>query len=108
MDFNEVEYETSFHAVDSYMIRKGKDEFDYQSAKEEVLQNLNKAEIIIENDHFRYLKYESFYYPCGKRAEGNKTIFRAITSLTQVMIEGGDYFDEILEKYFRDAQQEAI
>lgn len=108
MDFNEVEYEVSHHAVDSYMIRSRKEDLDFETAKKEVLENLNKAEIIIENEYFRYLKYGGFYYPCGKRVEGNKTIFRATTTLTKKMVESGEHFDETLEKYFREAQLAAI
>lgn len=99
MDFNQVIYVPSKHAVDEYIKRTRNESITFEEAESEVTENLYKAKVIIENKDYRYLKYGLFYYPCGIIRDGNRTIYRATTTLTRSMLEAGDYFDVALEKY---------
>ncbi len=99
MDFKEVVYQTSKHAVDSYIERTKKHDLTIQEAKRELINNLYNAEIVIENERYRYLKLGPYYYPCVKNEVENKIIYTATTTLTRKMLDSGFYFEEALAKY---------
>lgn len=99
MVFNNVEYDASIHAVNEYIIRSRNPSLSFEEAKKIVINNLYNAKLVIEDDNYRYLKKDLFYYPCVKIIKNNKITFLAATTLTRIMLDYGDFFDEALSRY---------